>query len=482
MDLILTFLGNIWALGFVILFLGGSIFVHELGHFLVARWRGMKVLRFSIGFGPRLFGWKGKDGIDYRVSWLPFGGYVALPQLADMQMVEGATPDEVGELPEAGWLDKVLVAVAGAVFNVIFALVLATVLWMAGRPEPESITSTTVGYVWPKLRLPDGTAIDSPAAKAGLQPGDRIVAVDGRAVTDWPALRSALVLGIDVDPTGERLALLTIERDGQRRDVAVSPVRTGSEKFRQIGVASAYQPIVDSVVAGTAASKLDLRPGDRFATIAGQSVHSVEFLTLTLEGAATDTVELGLLRDGAIRHIQVPKLVAGQTHPLDGVRITTAWKLRYQSPLSQFTEVIDNSFRTLRSLVHPRGDLSLSNLSGPIGMGRNFWDAAKSDYPIRFAIWIAVLVNISLAVFNLLPIPVLDGGHIVLATITKLRGRPLPPNLVIGTQSVFVILLFGMMIYVTIFGDLRRMVSDYRADVQAKEAAEKQKAAEPAKP
>ncbi|MEY4086824.1 MAG: hypothetical protein RLZZ405_1012, partial [Verrucomicrobiota bacterium] len=131
----------------VAIFFGGSIFVHELGHFLAARKRGLKVERFSIGFGPRLFGWTGKDGVDYRVSLIPLGGYVALPQLADMQGIEGENSDDAEALPKISYADKMIVSVMGAVFNVIFAFALATILWFTGMPVAEGNGSTVVGYV-----------------------------------------------------------------------------------------------------------------------------------------------------------------------------------------------------------------------------------------------------------------------------------------------------------------------------------------------
>ncbi|MDE0769770.1 MAG: site-2 protease family protein, partial [Opitutaceae bacterium] len=118
-----TILEYSWATLMIILFFGGSIFIHELGHFLAAKWRGLHIERFSIGFGPRLFGWK-HQGIDYRISLLPLGGYVALPQLADMRGIEGENSLDDASMEPISYTSKVIVSVAGAVFNVLFALVL----------------------------------------------------------------------------------------------------------------------------------------------------------------------------------------------------------------------------------------------------------------------------------------------------------------------------------------------------------------------
>lgn len=481
MEVILEILRSVWAIFIIVLFLGGSIFVHELGHFLAARRRGLKIERFSIGFGPRIYGWRGKDGVEYRISWLPFGGYVALPQLADLRLIEGDAEVDVAALPPITYGTKVLVFAAGAVFNLIFAFILATVLWMIGRPEPEYITSTTVGYVVPKMVLPDKTEIESPAAKAGLRPGDIIRAVDGRTVRDWPSMQSALVLGTRVDERGDRLTVLSIERDGVIRDFPVTPVRLGEENFRRIGVSAAFEPIIMAVAPGSSAAQLGFAKDDRLVTIDGARLYSLEYLFQTV-AASADGVRVGVQRGDANLEFKLPKLVAGQPHPLRDVTFTAEWALRYQTPTDQFAHIFQETLRTIRTLVHPRGDVPLAALSSPIGIARNFWAAAKSEYPVHFSIWLAVLVNVSLAIFNLLPIPVLDGGHIALATIAKLRGRPLPPNFILTTQSVFIVLLCAMMLYVAVFGDLRRMVNEYNEEAAARAQAEKDKQAEPAKP
>ena len=140
LDTITSLLGNVWSIAMIVLFFGGSIFVHELGHFLAARRRGVKVERFSIGFGPKIASWE-RDGVEYRLSWLPLGGYVALPQLADMATIEGGEPERVPfvgteissgseefghGLPLISYSTRMIVFAAGAFFNLLFAFALAT--------------------------------------------------------------------------------------------------------------------------------------------------------------------------------------------------------------------------------------------------------------------------------------------------------------------------------------------------------------------
>src|SRR5690606_27592747 len=148
------------------------IFVHELGHFLAARWRGLKVERFAIWFGKPIWSTKIR-GVEYALGWIPAGGYVSLPQMATMEAIEGKTEDQAEELPPISPMDKIIVAFAGPLFSFGLALVFAVIVWMVGRPVSESETTTTIGYVLE----------DAPAAKAGLKPGDKILEVDNEPVT-----------------------------------------------------------------------------------------------------------------------------------------------------------------------------------------------------------------------------------------------------------------------------------------------------------
>lgn len=468
-DLLQSITSNLWAVLLIILFFGGSIFIHEFGHFLAARRRGVHVSRFSIGFGPKILSWRGKDGVEYRLSWLPLGGYVALPQLADMRGIEGESDTNVEQLPPVSYGTKILVFLAGAFFNLLFAAALATGLWIAGRPEPQHITTTQIGYVLAKVRLADRTEVASPAAEAGLKPGDIIRAIDGRRVRDWLDVQGALILGTGTTESGRRVARLTIERDGVVQELVVHPRRLGEENFRHIGVAPAYEPIAAKVLPESPAENLGLRAGDRFHALDGNRILSFDILFDHFERKPATSARLEVLRDGKPVTFVIPPHREGREHPLAGIEFTTNYQLLYQTPWDQFADVVDMTFRTLWSLIHPRGDIGLSNLSGPIGIGRGFWSAAQSDYPFRFAVWFAVLVNINLAIFNLLPIPVLDGGHMLFATIGRLRGRALPTNFVMTTQSVFMVLLLSLMLYVTVF-DVRRWVRDARND-QAEAAA-----------
>ncbi len=460
MDLIHSLFSNVWAVFLIVLFFGGSIFVHELGHFLAARRRGLKVERFSIGFGPRVFGWRGRDGVDYRLSLLPLGGYVALPQLADLKGVEGDSTPPSDALPPISYADKMIVSVAGAVFNLIFAFILATLLWFIGQPSSAEQATTRIGFVSPTIELEDGSRITSPAVEAGLQIGDAIRAIDGVAVSDWQELMQTLVTGSELALDGRRKAIFTIERDGAPRDVTVYPRLAGDERVRRVGIAPAYELIVHSVAADSRAARAGVRPQDRIAAIGAKPILNLQTYIDELTATAEQTVELQVRREGALVAVTLP---ARSTKPGDatdlGMALTTDSILIHENPVRQFTGHLAMTWRTLASLVHPHSDIGISKLSGPVGIIRVFHLAAQAD--IRIVLWFTILVNINLAVFNLLPIPVLDGGHMLFATIGRIRGRALPANFIASTQSIFVVLLFTMILYVSFF-DVRRIARDLR--------------------
>ncbi len=204
----MSWLYDFWFILVALLFLGLSIFVHELGHFLAAKRRGLVIKRFSIGFGPRIFGWE-KNGVEYRLSAFPFGGYVALPQLVDMGRIEGGEGDEEEKLeglPKISYADKMIVSVMGAVFNVLFALGLASVLYFFGHEVYSSELTTEVGYVAKELSVFDQKTekeitVPGPAFEV-IQPGDKIAKVDGVEVRDFQDVRQRIVAGTGLTEDG----------------------------------------------------------------------------------------------------------------------------------------------------------------------------------------------------------------------------------------------------------------------------------------
>ena len=479
MDFFSGILSSLWSIFMIVLFFGGSIFVHELGHFLAARRRGVKVSRFSIGFGPAIWSRTGQDGVEYRLSWIPLGGYVALPQLADMAAIEGES-EGMADLPPISYSTKVIVFAAGAFFNVLFAFFLASVLWVIGQPTSEDMATTRIGYVSKTITLEDGKEVTSPAVEAGLQVGDVIRAIDGDKVADWPELLQTLVTSSGVAEDGRRRAVFSVERNGKLIDLPVYPRLSGEDNVRKVGISAAFTPIVASVPEKSYAQTLGLQVGDRLVQINGAPLLHLVAISEIMQEKEPRAFTLTLLRDEKSITLTVPANRPKDTPAWFGAGYRSKFGLKYVNPFEQLYSFVVATKRTLLSLIHPKSDIGISKLSGPIGIGRIYWDASEAG--IRYVLWIAILVNVNLAIFNLLPIPVLDGGHILFATVAKLRGRALPGNFIAATQSVFIILLFTMILYVTAFGDIRRWIRDVKADAQEKAAVEQKKTAAPAQP
>jgi regulator of sigma E protease len=460
-DLLQSLGSNLWSIFLIVLFFGGSIFVHELGHFLAARRRGVRVERFSIGIGPKVFGWRGKDGVEYRLSWLPLGGYVLLPQLADLRTIEGESELAAEPLPPIGYGTKLLVLVAGAAFNILFAFLLACVVWFVGQPTSSELNTTKIGLVLPTIALPDGTTVPSPAKEAGFQPGDIIRAINGNQVANWPDLQQTLFASSGRAADGRPMAVFTVQRDKRMMKLTVYPRLAGQERMRHIGIAAAEQFIVAEVRPDSAAARVGLVPEDQIIAVDGIPALSSNVLADHLRQNVSRAVELTVLRDGRKLTLTLPPR-PGAPRPTDlGVAFKSGYELVYPNPFSQISDDVVMTYRLLLGLLNPRSDIGVSNLSGPVGIVRIFYATTQSD--IRLVLWFTILLNVNLAILNLLPIPVLDGGQILFATIGRVRGRALPAEFVMTTQSIFAVLILSFFVYITFF-DVRRIRQDSQAD------------------
>jgi len=451
---------NVWTWFLIALFFGGSIFVHELGHFLAARWRGAHVERFSIGFGPKIFSWR-RNGVEYRLSWLPFGGYVLLPQLVDLGALEGKSTTDVAKLPPISYTSKVIIFVAGAAFNILFAFALACAVWFIGQPTSSEEATTRIGYVVSTIDLPNGTKSPSPASLAGLRVGDAVVAIDGQKISTWSNLMQTIIMGSNRGPDGQPQSIFTILRDGQTLNVTLHPRLSGDDQFRRVGIAPAYELIVQAIKPGSAGERASLHTGDQIISLDSTPIINFSTWQDYLVAHASQPVAIKVLRDKTELTLTLAARAGAKDAADLGLDFTTGIHLTHPNPFTQVSDNVVMTFRTLWSLLNPHSDIGISKLSGPVGIVHIFHAAAEVGLPA--VIMFTILINVNLAIFNLLPIPVLDGGQIVFATIGKLRGRALPINIVAATQSVFLVLLLSMVLYVSVF-DVRRWARDTREE------------------
>jgi regulator of sigma E protease len=394
---------NILAL---IVVLGVLIFVHEGGHFLAARAVRARVTIFSLGFGKRLAGFR-RGETDYRVSLIPLGGYVRIPGLGpDESDVVGATDESQPLLPR--W-QRAIVLAAGSVANVVGAVLFLSIAFTIGTYVATwDNQPPRVGWV----------EADSPAAAAGIAPDDLIVAIDGEAVATWRAVDLATV-----GAPGQTFRL-RLERGDETFEVAVEARKKPPFNIGDIGVRPLLPVEIYDVGVGSPAERAGLATGDIVQSIGGQRVRRVqEFRDLVEPNAGRElavTVQRG---DTRLELVVTPRDDGGRG--VVGVSLGAARTFVRVPPLRAPLEAVRECGRMTRDTFAVLGRMlsgrtSVKQLSGPIEIARFSGEAARTG-TVHF-IWLLGAISLQLAIFNLLPVPVLDGGHLaVLGMESALR-------------------------------------------------------------
>jgi regulator of sigma E protease len=424
------------------------IVVHELGHFLAARWRGLYIEKFGVWFGKPL--WKKTiNGVRYSLGSLPFGGFVALPQLAPMDIIEGKADLDRAKLPKISALDKIIVAVAGPLFSLLLALFFAGIVWVVGHPVSEADSTTIIGYVAP----------DSPAQKVGLQPGDKILEVDGKPVRRFLGMNDSVSWNV-VRSEGEKIAV-KFERNGKVQTVWVEPYKADTrgwrrQSVRQLLIYPAETPIIDKVEPNTPAATAGLQPGDIIRGFDQTPIYNPGALLEYISRHPQDRLVLHVERHGAKFDVPVkPTLLPtdGAMKPRIGIQWDTTgiMSISHPNPVEQMYNSVAGTLKTIGAVASPKSDVRLQHLSGPVGIGRIYYLLFQSERGWQLALWFSVILNVNLAILNMLPIPVLDGGHIVLAIIESVRRRPVNMRVLEVIQTSCAALIIGYMLYITFF-------------------------------
>ncbi len=530
------------SVALMVIFFGLCIIVHEFGHFIVARFCGLHIEAFSVGF-KKIWG-KKINGVEYRIGCIPCGGYVDLPQI-------DSTSDEITDsagnpLPHAEPWKRIATAFAGPLFNIIFGLVLGVVIWIVGLPQPDTdrYTEFTVRDVpedcpeyraglragdrivklnrnefnlsWnefmqkimlnddnvkqvtleivrdgktseisytpaendklmpgekvalpffqPELRVYVYPLPGSAAKKAGIEPEDRVLSVDGELVYGADDLMSR------INFSGGNTLKFLVERGGKQLEVPVTPTKIPNAKARLLvginffyGSGSATEDnfcIVADTIPGLPAAKL-LHPADVITSFNGVSLKdaSKSFPEL-LEANGEKEITLGVERGGEQIEVKItPRTVV----PYEiGVSF---YRIEHPTPWKQFCNVLKMTQRTLKSLGHTIQSkvgqdtgyttIGVQNLSGPLGIGRYMILTFQGSF--MRGLYLVVVISFSLGLFNLLPIPVLDGGHIMIALIEIVIRRRIPVKLVQPVTYFFMFVLISFMVVVSFF-DVKKML------------------------
>ncbi len=449
MTILITILKVILLIFVVLAIFNVIIFVHELGHFLAGKWRGLKIDRFQIWFGKPI--WKKEiGGVQYGLGWIPAGGFVSLPQMAPMESIEGKREDVDDPLPPIKPIDKIIVAIAGPLFSMLLALLAGVIVWGIGKPK-DFIPSQIIGSV----------EKGSPGEIAGLRVGDKVIQINGEPVNGFAGSLDSIFESIILSK-GDQIAF-TVERPGEEKPVKlVSEFKTGETAWyqrgalRRVGIGPEVDHIIISnVLKGGPAERAGLKVEDKLISIDGKiPVNDSEPIDI-IKAAGTRPFELEYERAGKRAKVTLSALTPVSPKGKDPMVGLSFSDVPYQDltiihpdPIRQVKDSLRMMWVTINRVVAPDSSINLSHLSGPVGIAKTKYQMLQMDHPWHRILAFMVLFNVNLAILNMLPLPVLDGGHITLATLEAISGRPVKARILEVIQSGFAIMLISLMIYV----------------------------------
>ncbi|GAA0888107.1 RIP metalloprotease RseP [Rhodanobacter soli] len=444
-----SFFGSVFWL---LVTLGVLVTFHEFGHYWVARRCGVKVLRFSVGFGNAIWKRIGRDGTEYQIAAIPLGGYVKM-----LDVREGEVDPALREQEFTGksvW-KRIAIVAAGPGFNLIFTIVAFWLMFMLGRPDVAPVVTATP---------------QSLAASAGIQPGDRILSIDGRAVTTWTDSMDVVANAL----LGRAPLPLTVRgQDGRSRELVLPldelpPGQDVGQYLGKLGLKLAPPPaIAATVMPGQPAALAGMQGGDRIVSVNGQPVSNfVAFGKLVqAEAVKSPRLAIGVERAGQPQQLDVTakweslegqpqKWVMGVGAP--PAETATVSYGPVKALVASFSTTWRNTTQTFSMLGKMlTGEASTRNLSGVIGIAEVANASASMGLP--WFLQFLALVSLSLAILNLLPIPVLDGGHLLYYLVELIKGSPVSEQAMIVGQYIGLALLFTLM-GLAFYNDIHRML------------------------
>ena len=414
--------------------LGVLVFFHEAGHFLTAKWVGVRVKTFSLGFPPKLVGRKWGE-TEYVIGLLPIGGYVKMA--GDNPAESSGDPAEF--LSRSKW-ERLAIGFAGPFANLVLAVVILTVLFMVGLERPAGLDDP------PVIRY---VAQDSPAGRAGLAQGDRILEIEGSKTETWSDVLDHVMVSAN-----EQLSIAVL-RNGERVETELAVAVREEDGAGVAGLFPPIQPEVGSLNPGFPAERAGIRPGDVITKVGGKPIFHFAELIDAIEARAGSEVGIEVLRgQESLVFNLTPREDNGRW--LIGITFSPPPTTieRYASPVQAFGAASKEIVRFTRMTFVILGKLvtgraSMKNVSGPIGIAQASGETARQGPKVLF--WFMALLSVNLAVLNLLPIPLLDGGHMAIIALEGLAGRDFSLQMkerILQVGFVMLLLLMVTVIYV----------------------------------
>lgn len=450
-----TLLSLAWSAGAFIIALGALVAFHEYGHFWVARRLGVKVLRYSIGFGKPLISKRGRDDVEYVVAAIPLGGYV---KMLDEREAEVSEEDAPRAFNRQGVWTRIAIVVAGPAANFLFALAAYWLVFVIG-------TSTILPALGP---VPAGSL----AHEAGLRGDEVVQRIGGEAVDSWDSLRPKL---IEAALTGGPVSLQAEDR-GMQSDYVLDFSDTSADPqtlFAELGMTPRYvrtQPVVSEVVPDSPAAQAGVQAGDEVLALNGQPMTSTDILIGWLRLRPGERVQLDVQRGGAVVALdltigseledgtpvgKIGVAIGGRAQVLDEDRTVVRRNL-FEAVPAAIDQTWTMSALTLRMLGRMiTGDVSVKNISGPLHIAEYAGYTARAGL-VAFLSFMAI-ISVSLGVLNLLPVPVLDGGHLLYYLVELLKGSPVSEHTQVVGQQVGLVLLF-MLMSLAFYNDISRLI------------------------
>ena len=431
-----------------LIMIGILVTIHEFGHFIFAKMFGVKVEVFSIGFGPPIVRWKGKETV-YQIALIPLGGYVKMYGEDSMtEPVQGKsekdTLDPRSFAAKPRW-QKMLIAFAGPLFNIVLAIILFAAAYMIGIQQPKYLNEpVVVGYV----------EKNSYAEKAGLKPGDKIIAIDGEPVKNWKEF--TIKIGMKAGKT----VVLDVLRNGKRISVTVKVPENISKDH--LGISPIIPAKIGTILPNSPAAKAGLQIGDEIIAINGKPIHSWFELVDALSQIKDDKeVTLLVKRNGKIFSVKVKpeynetlkKYVIGISPMMETITVKYGFAEAFEKAIERTKELTVALYKVIKGLV--TGEVSIKTLGGPIAIAQFSGQALEAG--IATFLFSMAFISLQLGYLNLLPIPVLDGGLILILLIESIIRRPLPEKAKEYLAYIGFALIGTLMIFV-IFNDIMRVL------------------------